>query len=98
MVVVREGDDVVLVGVLVVMVIVVVHAEALELDDRVEEVVVRRVVTVVAVVAVVVAAPPGWHCEEYSFKNTHVLPDVQVFAPVQLKPPPIDVRLLWPTQ
>jgi hypothetical protein len=39
------------------MVIVVVHAEALELDDRVEEVVVRRVV------AVVVTAAPGWHCE-----------------------------------
>ena len=57
MVVVREGEDVVLVGVLVVMVIVVVHAEALELDDRVEEVVVRRVV------AVVVTAAPGWHCE-----------------------------------
>jgi hypothetical protein len=52
-VVVREGDDVVLVGVLVVMVIVVVHTEALELDDRVEEVAVRRVV------AVVVAAAPG---------------------------------------
>ena len=58
MVVVREGDDVVLVGVLVVMVIVVVHAEALEeLEDRVEEVVVRRVVDVV------VATAPGWHCE-----------------------------------
>jgi hypothetical protein len=52
-VVVREGDDVVLMGVLVVMVIVVVHTEALELDDRVEEVAVRRVV------AVVVAAAPG---------------------------------------
>lgn len=56
MVVVFEGEDVVLVGVLVVIVIVVVHAEALELEDRVEEVVWR-------VVAVVVAAAPGWHCE-----------------------------------
>lgn len=53
MVVVREGEDVVLVGVLVVIVIVVVHAEAFELEDRVEEVVVRRVV------AVVVAVAPG---------------------------------------
>lgn len=52
-VVVLEGDDVVLVGVLVVMVIVVVQAEAFELEDRVEEVVVRRVV------AVVVGATPG---------------------------------------
>ena len=57
MVVVFEGEDVVLVGVLVVIVIVVVHAEALELEDRAEEVVVWRVV------AVVVAAAPGWHCE-----------------------------------
>ena len=58
-VVVREGaEEVVRVGVLVVMVIVVVHAEAEELDDRVEEVVVRRVVDVV-----VGAALPGWHWE-----------------------------------
>ena len=57
MVVVFEGEDVVLDGVLVVIVIVVVHAEALELEDRVEEVVVRRVVDVV------VATAPGWHCE-----------------------------------
>jgi hypothetical protein len=56
-VVVREGaEEVVRVGVLVVMVIVVVHAEAEELDDRVDEVVVRRVVDVV-----VGAALPGWH-------------------------------------
>ena len=46
-----------MVGVLVLMVIVVVHCEAFELEDRVDEVVVRRVV------AVVVAAAPGWHCE-----------------------------------
>ena len=46
-----------MVGVLVLMVIVVVHTEAFELEDRIEEVVVRRVV------AVVVAAASGWHCE-----------------------------------
>jgi hypothetical protein len=45
------------VGVLVVMVIVVVQAEALELE---EEVVVWRVVAVVLAVEVAV---PGWHCE-----------------------------------
>ena len=56
-VVVREGEAVVRVGVLVVIVIVVVHLDAEELKDRVEEVVVRRVV------AVVVVAGPGWHCE-----------------------------------
>lgn len=47
LVVVREGEEVVRVGVLVVMVIVVVHWDADELDVRVEEVVVRRVVEVV---------------------------------------------------
>jgi hypothetical protein len=59
--VVREGEEeVVLVGVLVVIVIVVVQAEAEELDGRAEEVdvVVRRVV-----LGVVVGAEPGWHCE-----------------------------------
>lgn len=47
LVVVREGEEVVRVGVLVVMVMVVVHWDADELDVRVEEVVVRRVVEVV---------------------------------------------------
>jgi hypothetical protein len=58
-VVVRDGEEVVRVGVLVVMVIVVVHREADELDVRDEEVVVvvRRVVEVVG------AAVPGWHWE-----------------------------------
>jgi hypothetical protein len=57
--VVRDGEEeVVLVGVLVVIVIVVVQAEAEELDGRAEEVVVRRVVALVAVGTV-----PGWHCE-----------------------------------
>lgn len=55
-VVVREGEEVVRVGVLVVMVIVVVHLDAGELEARVEEVVVRRVVEVGAAV-------PGWHWE-----------------------------------
>lgn len=55
-VVVREGEEVVRVGVLVVMVIVVVHLDADELAVRVEEVVVRRVVEVGAAV-------PGWHWE-----------------------------------
>jgi hypothetical protein len=55
--VVREGEEVVFVGMLVVMVIVVVQAEALELE---EEVVVWRVVAVVLAVEVAV---PGWHCE-----------------------------------
>jgi hypothetical protein len=57
-VVVREGDEVVLVGVLVVMVMVVVHFDADEVEARVDEgdVVVRRVVEVGAAV-------PGWHCE-----------------------------------
>jgi hypothetical protein len=62
-VVVREGDEeVVRVGVLVVIVIVVVHWDPEVVDVRVEEVVVRRVVEVV-VRSVVEAAVPGWHWE-----------------------------------
>lgn len=58
MVVVREGEEVVRVGVLVVIVMVVVHREADELPDALvdEEVMVRRVVEVGAAV-------PGWHWE-----------------------------------
>ena len=52
----REAEEVVLVGVPVVMVMVVVHRDADELDVRVEEVVVRRVVEVVD-------AATGWHWE-----------------------------------
>lgn len=62
-VVVREGDEeIVRVGVLVVIVIVVVHWDTGVVDVRVEEVVVRRVVDVV-VRSVVEAAVPGWHWE-----------------------------------
>jgi hypothetical protein len=58
MVVVREGEEVVRVGVLVVIVMVVVHREADELPDALvdEEVMVRRVFEVGAAV-------PGWHWE-----------------------------------
>lgn len=60
MVVVRDGEDVVLVGVLVVIVMVVVHCDDGDVDVDVlpGEVVVRRVV------AVVVLVVPGWHCEK----------------------------------
>lgn len=55
--VVRDGEEVVRVGVLVIMVMDVVDADAEEVEDRVEEVVVRRVVDVVVDVA------SGRHCE-----------------------------------
>jgi hypothetical protein len=60
MVVVREGEDVVLVGVLVVMVMVVVHLDADDVEARVDE---GEVVVVVRRVVEVGAAVPGWHCE-----------------------------------
>jgi hypothetical protein len=59
-VVVREGEEVVLVGVLVVMVMVVVHLDADEVDARVDE---EEVEEVVRRVVEVGAAVPGWHCE-----------------------------------
>lgn len=80
--VVREGEEVVRVGVLVVMVMVAV------LSDTADEVVVRRVV------GVVVGAAPGWHCEKNVLRYTQVLPEAQVNGLDQPLPPPVEVSNL----
>lgn len=71
--VVREGEEVVRIELLVVMAILVVDSNADEVEGRVEEVVLRRVV------GVVVAAAPGTHCEVLRY--TQVLPEAQVNGP-----------------